>query len=60
MFCAIDREKATTVINCLDTVCVELVMPHLPAKQWSYYEARAAIIAEFGSKAYVATKRTPL
>ena len=35
MFGATEREKATTVINCLDTVCVELVMPHLPAKQWS-------------------------
>ena len=57
MFGATDREKATTVINCLDTVCVELVMPHLPAKRWSYYEACAAIIAKFGSKAYVATKK---
>ena len=57
MFGATDREKATTVINCLDTVCVELVMPHLPAKRWSYYEAQAAIIAKFGSKAYVATKK---
>ena len=57
MFGATNREKATTVINCLDTVCVELVMLHLPAKRWSYYEACAAIIAEFGSKAYVATKK---
>ena len=32
-------------------------MPHLPDKQWFYYEACAAIIAEFGSKAYVATKK---
>ena len=57
MFGATDREKATIVINFLDTVCVELVMPHLPAKRWSYYEACAAIIAKFGSKAYVATKK---
>ena len=57
MFGATDREKATTVINCLDTVCVELVMPHLPAKRWSYYEACATIIAKFGSEANVATKK---
>ena len=32
-------------------------MPHLPAKRWPYYEACAAIIAKFGSEAYVATKK---
>ena len=54
---ASDSDKATTVINCLDLVCIELVMPHLSSERWSYFEAHAVIIAEFGSKAYIATKK---
>ena len=54
---ASDAEKATTVINCLDATCVELVMPHLSSDCWSYLEAREAIIADFRSKAFIASKK---
>ena len=54
---ATKRQKATTVINCLDSSLVELVMPHFGNNCWTYLDAREAIIAKFGSEAYIASKK---
>ena len=45
------------VINYLDLFWVELIILNLPSEHQSNFEAHAAIIAEFGSKVYIATKK---
>ena len=57
MHSATDKDKAIIVINCLDSNGIELVMPWLPANDWTYFKARAAIIAEFSSEVYIASKK---
>ena len=54
---ATKRQKATTVINCLDSSLEELVMPHFGNNCWTYLDAREAIIAKFGSEAFIASKK---
>ena len=52
---ASDYEKASTVINCLDTASLDLVMPHLPRVKWTYLQAKTAITKEFGNLKSIAT-----
>ena len=54
---ATERQKATTVTNCFEALCVKLVMPHFGSKHWTYLDAREAIIAKFGNEAFVASKK---
>ena len=54
---ATKRQKATTVINCLDSPLVIFVIPHFGNSCWTYLDAREAIIAEFGNKAFIASKK---
>ena len=54
---ASDAKKETIAINFLDTTFIALVMPHLSSDCWSYFEACEAIIAEFGSEAFIASKK---
>ena len=54
---ATKRQNATTVIDCLDSSLVELVMPHFGNNCWTYLDAREAIIAKFGSEAFIASKK---
>ena len=54
---ASDYEKASTVINCLDTASIDLVMPHLPSFKWTYLQAKTAITKEFGNSKGIATHK---
>ena len=54
---ASDYEKASTVINCLDTASIDLVMPHLPSVKWTYLQAKTAITKEFGNSESIATRK---
>ena len=52
---ASDYEKASTVINCLDTASIDFFMPHLPSVKWTYLQAKTAITKEFGNSKSIAT-----
>ena len=52
---ASDHEKASTVLNCLDTVSKDLVMPHLPNVKWTYLQEKTAITKKFGNIESIAT-----
>ena len=54
---ASNADKATTVVNCLYTASIELVMPHFTTNHWTFNEAKDAIITEFGNAEQVATKK---
>ena len=54
---ASNADKATTVVNCLDTASIELVMPHFTTNHWTFKEAKDAIITEFGNAEQIATKK---
>ena len=41
---ASDYEKASNVINCLDTASIDLVMPHLLSIKWTYLQAKTALL----------------
>lgn len=57
MYGATDIEKASTIINCLDPASIDLVMPHLPQRQWTYQEVRDAIIIEFNNPEAINTRK---
>ena len=40
---ASDYEKASTVMYCLDTARIDLVMPHLPSVKWKHLLEKTAI-----------------
>ena len=52
---ASDYEKASSVINCLDTASIDLVMQHLTSVKWTYLQAKTAIIEESGNSESIAT-----
>ncbi|KAJ9080549.1 hypothetical protein DSO57_1023690 [Entomophthora muscae] len=56
MYGANDQDKATTLLNQLDTASTDLIIPHIPKHNWSYAAAKSALLYEFGSIAWV-TKR---
>ena len=57
MHSATDKDKTIIVINCLDSNRIKLMMPWLPSNNQTYFKARASIIAEFDSKAYITFKK---
>ncbi|KAJ9069702.1 hypothetical protein DSO57_1015781 [Entomophthora muscae] len=55
---ATNHQKATTLITTLDATRVNLVMPHLPATNWTYQEARKAVLEEFGGEDILFTRKS--
>ena len=49
MYGAQDHEKATTLVNLLDSDSIDLIMPNL-GETWSYQEAKDAIMKEFSGQ----------
>ncbi|KAJ9064251.1 hypothetical protein DSO57_1032479 [Entomophthora muscae] len=56
MYGANNQDKATTLLNQLDTPSTDLIIPHMPKHNWLYTAAKSALLYEFGSIARV-TKR---
>ncbi|KAJ9050418.1 hypothetical protein DSO57_1014641 [Entomophthora muscae] len=50
------QDKATTLLNQLDTASTDLIILHMPKHNWLYAVAKSALLYEFGSIAQV-TKR---
>ena len=55
MLGAADAEKSSDMINFLDAASVELVIPYLPARHWTFKEIKDAI-----ARNLVAPKQLPL
>ena len=55
---ASNNQKATTLITTLDAISVNLVMPRLPNLDWSYSEAKNAVLEEFGGKDILFSKKS--
>ena len=55
---ASNHNKATTLINTLDPVSVDLVIPRLPERDWTYDEAKCAVLEEFGGEDILYTKKS--
>ncbi|KAJ9079955.1 hypothetical protein DSO57_1030237 [Entomophthora muscae] len=55
---ASNHQKATTLIITLDAISVNLVMPRLPATNWTYQEARQAVLEEFGREDILFTRKS--
>lgn len=58
MFGGTDQDRASTVINCLGTVSIDKVMPHLPENWWTYTQAKTAILEQFGNADTIITLKT--
>ncbi|KAJ9079506.1 hypothetical protein DSO57_1034738 [Entomophthora muscae] len=51
-----NQDKATTLLNQLDTASTDLIIPHMPKHNWLYAAAKSVLLYKFGSIAWV-TKR---
>lgn len=51
MYGASNRDKAITLLNQLEEVSTDLIIPHMDTNDWSYEGAKAALLKEFGSVA---------
>ncbi|KAJ9059032.1 hypothetical protein DSO57_1006509 [Entomophthora muscae] len=56
MYEANNQDKATTLLNQLDTASTDLIIPYMLEHNWSYAAAKSALLYKFGSIAQV-TKR---
>ena len=45
-----DAVKASYLLNCLDSEAVDLIMPSLPNRKWTYQDIKDAILSEFYNK----------
>ncbi|KAJ9060644.1 hypothetical protein DSO57_1028694 [Entomophthora muscae] len=49
MYGANNQDKATTLLNQLDTASTDLIIPHMPHNNWSYAAVKQALLYKFGS-----------
>ncbi|KAJ9076620.1 hypothetical protein DSO57_1024384 [Entomophthora muscae] len=50
MYRASNQDKATTLLNQLDTASTDLIIPHMPQNDWSYAAAKQALLYGFGAE----------
>ncbi|KAJ9053803.1 hypothetical protein DSO57_1020644 [Entomophthora muscae] len=57
MYGANNQDKATTLLNQLDTASTDLIIPHMPKHNWLYAAAKSTLLYEFGSIAWVTERK---
>ncbi|KAJ9063703.1 hypothetical protein DSO57_1038185 [Entomophthora muscae] len=57
MYGANNQDKATPLLNQLDTASTDLIIPHMPEHDWSYTAAKNALLYKFGSIAWVTERK---
>ncbi|KAJ9060246.1 hypothetical protein DSO57_1032909 [Entomophthora muscae] len=57
MYRANDQDKATTLLNQLDTTSTDLIIPHMLQNDWFYAATRQALLYKFGSIARVTEQK---
>ncbi|KAJ9088605.1 hypothetical protein DSO57_1021371 [Entomophthora muscae] len=57
MYGANNQEKATPLLNQLDTANTYLIIPHMPEHDWSYTAAKNALLYKFGSIFWVTERK---